>query len=60
MSSIISTGTSAITLRFALSKSIDSAAQDVQAAINAAAVALGAGRHAGGRPPRPPAQNVLF
>ncbi|MDA8365125.1 MAG: efflux RND transporter permease subunit [Gammaproteobacteria bacterium] len=40
MSSISSTGTSAITLRFELSKSIDSAAQDVQAAINAAAATL--------------------
>lgn len=40
MSSISSAGTSAITLRFALTKSIDSAAQDVQAAINAAAATL--------------------
>ncbi len=40
MSSISSSGTSAITLRFALTKSIDSAAQDVQAAINAAAATL--------------------
>ncbi|MHB8550515.1 MAG: efflux RND transporter permease subunit [Acidiferrobacterales bacterium] len=40
MSSISSTDTSAITLRFALTKSIDSAAQDVQAAINAAAATL--------------------
>ena len=40
MSSISSAGTSAITLRFALKKSIDSAAQDVQAAINAAAATL--------------------
>ncbi len=36
MTSTSSEGTSQITLQFALSRSIDSAAQDVQAAINAA------------------------
>ena len=40
MSSVSSLGTSAITLRFALSESLDSAAQGVQAAINAAAATL--------------------
>ena len=40
MSSISSEGTSAITLRFSLHKSLDAAAQDVQAAINAAAGTL--------------------
>ncbi|HQT67229.1 MAG: acriflavine resistance protein B [Rhodospirillales bacterium 20-60-12] len=40
MSSISSAGTSAITLRFDLTGSLDSAAQDVQAAINAAAGTL--------------------
>ncbi|HUW98333.1 MAG TPA: efflux RND transporter permease subunit [Acidiferrobacter sp.] len=40
MSSVSSMGTSAITLRFTLQKSLDSAAQDVQAAINAAAATL--------------------
>ncbi|MHB8253678.1 MAG: efflux RND transporter permease subunit [Acidiferrobacter sp.] len=40
MSSVSSFGTSAITLRFTLHKSLDSAAQDVQAAINAAAATL--------------------
>ncbi len=40
MSSISSEGTSAITLRFALSVPLDSAAQDVQAAINAASGTL--------------------
>lgn len=40
MSSVSSTGTSAITLRFTLHESLDAAAQDVQAAINAAAATL--------------------
>ncbi|MHB1567135.1 MAG: efflux RND transporter permease subunit [Acidiferrobacter sp.] len=40
MSSISSEDTSAITLRFALHKSLDAAAQDVQAAINATAGTL--------------------
>jgi len=40
MSSVSSMDTSAITLRFTLKKSLDSAAQDVQAAINAAAATL--------------------
>jgi len=40
MSSVSSLGTSAITLRFKLTKSLDSAAQGVQAAINAAAATL--------------------
>lgn len=40
MSSVSSMGTSAITLRFNLSESLDSAAQAVQAAINAAAATL--------------------
>lgn len=40
MSSISSEGVSAITLRFSLAKSLDSAAQDVQAAINAASGTL--------------------
>ena len=40
MTSISSEGTSQVTLRFLLSRDIDSAAQDVQAAINAAAGTL--------------------
>ncbi|HET9146462.1 MAG TPA: efflux RND transporter permease subunit, partial [Acetobacteraceae bacterium] len=40
MSSVSSQGTSAITLRFSLSVSLDTAAQDVQAAINAASGTL--------------------
>ncbi len=40
MSSVSSMGTSAITLRFKLTKSLDSAAQGVQAAINATAATL--------------------
>ncbi len=40
MSSVSSLGTSAITLRFKLAESLDSAAQGVQAAINAAAATL--------------------
>jgi len=40
MTSVSSEGTSAITLQFALDRNIDSAAEDVQAAINAAAGTL--------------------
>ena len=40
MTSVSAEGTSAITLQFALDRSIDSAAEDVQAAINAAAATL--------------------